>query len=257
MIGKGKIGVGTFRKFGWIPDKIDERDYSYGAVKTIIKTLPNAMDLRAFCPTIYDQQDIGSCVANTVAAAIEFGHIRQKLEIYTPSRLFIYYNARALDGNTLVDAGASLRNGIKTVNNLGNCPEIEWPYITKYFAVQPPQPCYTHALKHKVLSYFRINTLDQMKACLAVGYPFTFGVMVYSNFPMETKTGIIPVPKLEGDFLGGHAMLAVGYDNTKKIFIVRNSWGENWGEHGYGTIPYSYLSNPLLGGDFWTIRVVQ
>lgn len=257
MIGKGKIGVGTFRKLGWIPDKPDTRDYSYGAVKTILKTLPNAMDLRVFCPIIYDQMDIGSCVANAVAGAIEFDRIRQKIQVYTSSRLFIYYNARALEGNVSTDAGTSLRDGIKTVNTLGDCPETEWPYITKYFAVQPPQPCYAHALKHKVLSYFRINTLDQMRACLAVGYPFTIGVMVYSNFPMDTKTGIVPVPKLDGDFLGGHAMLAVGYDDTKKVFIIRNSWGGSWGQQGYGTIPYSYLSNPLLAGDFWTIRLVQ
>jgi C1A family cysteine protease len=248
------------RRFGWIKDKYDSRDRRYSALREEgVVPLPTMVDLReGFMPPVYDQGDLGSCTANSIAGAIAFGHLKQGLPDPVPSRLFIYYNERVIEGTVDEDAGAELRDGIKSVKNQGVCPEPEWPYMIEAFATKPSDHCYEDALKDLIVEYQRIDiNLYQMKSCLAEGYPFIFGITVYSNFPRNTATGAVPMPACLSKVDGGHAMLCVGYDDKSKRFIFRNSWGITWGYYGYGTIPYKYMTNPNLCGDCWTIRTVQ
>jgi len=259
------------KSLGWLPDLPDHRDFVYAAPTPTLKALPASTDLRSQCPKqIYDQGRIGSCTANAIAGAIEFDQIKQAKPIATPARLFIYYNERAMEHTILTDSGAQIRDGIKSVAKLGAPPESLWPYDDTppnpedapcpdcKFTHKPPPSCYTEALKHKILTYQRIpNNLGTMKGCLASGYPFVFGFTVYDNFPFQTATGEVPMPGAQNGVLGGHAVLAVGYDDAKQMFIFRNSWGATWGQGGYGFIPYAYLIDSNLSDDFWTIRTIQ
>jgi C1A family cysteine protease len=245
---------------GWKKDREDSRDFRYAAPREVVTSLPSMVDLREKpMPAVYDQGDLGSCTANAIAGAIAFEHLKENLPDPVPSRLFIYYNERVMEGTVAEDAGAELRDGIKSVVNQGVCPEPEWPYMVEAFATKPSDDCYENALKDLVLQYQRVDntSLEQMKSCLAEGFPFVFGITVYSNFPMTTISGSVPMPTCLSKTDGGHAMMVVGYHDSINRFIFRNSWGEGWGASGYGTIPYKYLTNPNLCGDCWTIRSVQ
>lgn len=149
---------------------------------------------------------------------------------------------------------------MKSVATQGDCPETEWPYDPDQFAVAPPAPCYTDALRYTVYQYFAVaQDLADMRACLAAGYPFVFGFTVYRSFESEAvaESGVVPMPGPFESVVGGHAVLAVGYDDPSGTFIVRNSWGTDWGQGGYFTIPYAYLTNSNLADDLWTIRLVH
>ena len=249
-----------FLSYGWLPDLPDQRDLTYSAPAAILKKLAPAVDLRAQCPPVYDQGQLGSCTANAIGGAIEFELMKQKATVFMPSRLFIYYNERVIENTVSSDNGAQIRDGIKTVNQQGVCPEPEWPYNTSEFAQKPHATCYQDALKHKVLSYQRVaRSVAQMEGCLSDGYPFVFGFTVYDSFESDqvAQTGILNMPAKGEKVAGGHAVLAVGYNHAQQRFIVRNSWNTTWGQKGYFTIPYAYLLNENLSDDFWTIRMVQ
>jgi C1A family cysteine protease len=253
--------------FGWIPDLPDQRDHIYAAPVKFLQKLPAKVDLRSQCPPVYDQGQIGSCTANAIGAAIQFDQMKQKLtQTFTPSRLFIYYNERSMEGTVNSDSGAYIRDGIKSVAKQGACPESIWPYDGSQFppnpklTLKPSKDCYKEAAKHKAIEYQRlVQNTNQMKGCLASGYPFVFGFTVYYSFesPEVKKTGHAPMPAPNEQVLGGHAVLAVGYDDSKQWFIVRNSWGKSWGMKGYFTMPYAYLIDNNLSDDFWTIRLVK
>jgi C1A family cysteine protease len=223
--------------------------------------VPKSVDLRATCPKVYDQGDLGSCTANAIAAAIEFDQRREKLAApFTPSRLFIYYNERALEGTVSTDSGAMIRDGIKSVAGQGVCVEPMWPYVEQKFADRPSPQCYSAGKLHPAVTYSRLSQdLGQMKACLAAGYPFVFGFTVYEGFESDevAHSGVGEMPEEGETVLGGHAVMAAGYDDGAGRFLVRNSWGASWGMGGYFTLPYAYLSNENLATDFWTIRVVR
>jgi len=247
-------------RYGWVPDLPDHRDQLYAAPVELAGALPPRADLRPQCPAVYDQGQLGSCTANAIAAAIEFDRLKQKLSDFTPSRLFIYYNERLIEHTVDSDSGAQIRDGIKSTARQGDCPETEWPYVISKFKTKPPARCYTDALKYKVVLYQRVaQTLSQLKGCLASGWPFVFGFTVYESFESAqvARTGHAALPKAGDAVIGGHAVAGVGYDDAKQWFIVRNSWGKKWGLKGYFTLPYSYLTDPSLAGDFWTIRIVQ
>ena len=247
--------------YGWVRDLPDERDHLYAAPLMALRHgLPPSVDLRPKCPPVYDQGQLGSCTANGIGAAIEFDQIKQGVKDFVPSRLFIYYNERVMEGTVSQDSGAQIRDGVKSVAKLGAPPETDWPYDITKFANKPPRQAYQDALKDIVTSYSRVtNNLTNMQGCLAAGYPFVFGFTVYQSFESAAvaKTGIVPMPAQGEQVLGGHCVLAVGYDNKQRRFIVRNSWGPKWGIAGYFTMPYEYLINPNLASDFWTLRSVS
>jgi len=248
-------------RYGWIRDLPDQRDHLYAAPPEFLLKLPPTTDLRPQCPDVYDQGQLGSCTANAIAAALEYDQMKEKqAKIFMPSRLFIYYNERAMEGTVNEDSGAQIRDGIKSVAQQGDCPETLWPYDITKFAVKPPQQCYQQALKFKAVQYQRLSQiLNQLKGCLASCYPFVFGFSVYESFesPQVAQTGHAPMPAPAEKSIGGHAVMAVGYDDSQNWFIVRNSWGVGWGMEGYFTLPYAYLLEQNLASDFWTIRVVS
>ncbi len=248
-------------KLGWIPDLPDIRDHMYSAPQVTLAELPEKVDLRTNCPAVYDQGQLGSCTGNAIAAAVQFDRLKAaQAPDFPPSRLFIYYNERVLEHTVAQDAGAMIRDGIKSLASRGVCPETDWPYETNQFADKPPAKAFTDALGHKAASYCRLlNTLPQLKGCLASGYPFVFGFSVYEGFESEevAKSGVVNMPQPNEKQLGGHAVLAVGYDDSQQRFIVRNSWGPAWGMNGYFTIPYAYLTDDNLADDFWTVRMMS
>lgn len=244
------------RKYGWVPDIPDRRDYPYYKIMPAVK-LPKKVDLREkeFSP-VENQGQLGSCTANALAGNLEFIDIQNGDGYTDQSRLFIYYNERLLIGTVNEDSGAMLRDGIKSLVKWGSCPEKIWEYDTDLFAIKPSRKAYLSAKKNRISVYYRLNTLDEMKICLFSGYPFVFGFAVYESFEEQkvAKTGIVNLPKKNERMLGGHAVLAAGYDEKAKRFIVRNSWGIDWGSEGYFTMPYEYLESRNLSDDFWTIR---
>jgi C1A family cysteine protease len=247
--------------YGWVPDLPDNRDFLFSAPVENLASLPASVDLRQQCPKeVYDQGQLGSCTANAIAGALEFEQMKQGLKTFTPSRLFIYYNERVIEHTVNTDSGAQIRDGIKSVGSIGAPPETDWPYDVSKFAERPPQvPAYKQAPLGKALQYQRVpQVLNQMKGCLASGYPFVYGFTVYESFESDqvAKTGAVPIPAAGEKVLGGHAVVAVGYDDTSQRFISRNSWGAGWGMAGYFTIPYAYLTDGNLADDFWTVRLV-
>ena len=255
-------------RFGWIKDAADSRDLLFTASPVVAaKALPKSADLRPGCPPVYDQGQVGSCTANSIGGAFEFAQKKQQLADFMPSRLFIYYNERVMENSTDEDSGAQIRDGIKSVAKQGVPPESDWPYSENLSVVttKPKSIAYTDALQHKVIAYHRIAStgsaafLKLLKSCLADGYPFVFGFNVYTSFegPQIAKNGIMHMPDYRKEkMIGGHAVMAAGYDDSKKAVLVRNSWGTGWGIKGYFWMPYAYISSSKLCSDFWTIRGV-
>jgi len=245
--------------YGWLPDIPDQRDQLYGAVRQVPAKLPVKVDLRKICSPVEDQKDLGCCTANALAGAFEFLMRKDRAPLVDISRLFIYYNERVIRRSVRTDSGAMLRDGIKTLAELGVCSEKNWPHDVAKFAQKPPQACYREALNYRILSYARLDTLDEMRACLAEGYPFVFGFSVYESFESQqvARTGVLELPRVSEKMLGGHAVLGVGYDDVAERFMVRNSWGTDWGKKGFFTMPYEYMADRNLSDDFWTIRLSE
>jgi hypothetical protein len=202
----------------------------------------------------------GNCTANAIAAAMEFDEIHQKKGRFIPSRMFIYYNERAMEGTVDKDAGGQIRDGIKSVASQGAPPEDLWEYEEKILKVKPKSNCYTQGRRYKTVKYLRMmHNIDELKSCLASGFPFVFGIKVYASFVGQqvANTGIVQMPKKGEKVAGLHAVIACGYDDSTRRFIARNSYGKDWGMNGYFTIPYAYLLDPKLAHDFWTLRLIQ
>jgi C1A family cysteine protease len=256
-----KIKKRSPKWYGWLPDLPDHRDFLYSAIAPKIKKLPRKVDLQMQCSPVEDQGSLGSCTANALVGAMEFLENKNRTRFVDLSRLFVYYNERVIEGTVDQDSGAFLRDGIKSLAKQGVCPEPQWPYIIDRvtFRRKPTATCYRAAKKRRILSYHRINTVDEMRTCLAEGLPFLFGFTVYESFESQivARSGVLNMPTARERVVGGHAVMAAGYTDTNRRFIVRNSWGADWGNKGYFTIPYDYLSNRDLSDDFWTIRSAE
>ena len=242
---------------GWAPDRPDFRDLRFTPRK--IK-LPTSIDLRTTPnePPVYDQGQLGSCTGNGVGDCFEFELRKQGLSDFVPSRLFIYYNERVIEGTVKQDAGAQIRDGIKAVAHSGAPDEQMWPYVIKKFSTKPPAKVYKAAALRKVSQYKRVDNSDSanLKMAIASGFPVVFGATLYESFESRAveQTGRVPMPKKDEKTIGGHCMVIVGYQSTD--FIVRNSWGTTWGDKGYCRIPQAYLCNTDLADDFWIITEI-
>lgn len=251
----------SIQRYGWVPDLPDMRDHMFSAPQEVLDALPAKVDLRPGCPPVYDQGQLGSCTANGIGAAYQYMQRKQKMADFMPSRLFVYYNERSMEGTVDTDSGAMIRDGVKSVATLGLCPEAMWAYDITKFRAKPPAACYTTALKNQAIVYRRvINTnRSQIQGALASGTPVVFGFTVYESFETAAvaKTGAVPLPGHGEKVLGGHCVVAVGYDDATQRFLVRNSWGTGWGDKGYCTMPYAYLTDANLARDFWAIYAVE
>lgn len=216
--------------------------------------LPNSVDLRSFCPSVYDQESLGSCTSQMGAGIGELLMIKEGHKPFVPSRLFIYYNERVIEGTVSDDAGATIADCFKVLS-VNGCPnEANWWYDTKKFKVKANKKVYADGLKHLVSGGRIVNqNINDMCSVLASGYPIGIGFLVYSSFDRIGTNGIMSIPNTRREQLeGGHAVLIVGYDNSAKMFIVRNSWSVAWGDKGYFYMPYSFATNPNFASDFWT-----
>ena len=242
------------RKYNLRIQKIKTENLKLMKILPMIK-LPTFIDLRVKMPQIYNQGELGSCTANALCAII--GYDDPQL---IGSRLFLYYNERKLQNDIQDDAGSELSDGIKCLQTYGICQENLWIYNISKFAVKPPDICYTQSGLHKVLQIKNIqNDLISMKTSLANGLPFVVGIKIYESFENDivTSTGIVPMPNIETEqLLGGHAVVCVGYDDKKKMWLMRNSWGTKWGLKGYFYLPYEYLIGDLAT-DLWNIVSIQ
>lgn len=255
-----KINTRSHQWYGWLPDLPDYRDFSYSVIAPRLARLPTKVDLRSKCSPIENQGQLGACTAHALVGALEFLEIKDDAKFVDLSRLFVYYNERAIEGTVNQDSGAFLRDGIKSLAKRGVCPEKEWPYHINDFTEKPNRKCYSDGKKHQITSYHRISTVDEMRICLAERYPFVFGFTVYEAFesPAVAKSGVLNLPGPKEKVVGGHAVMAAGYDDSQKRFIIRNSWDADWGMKGYFTMPYDYLDPAKnLADDFWTIRMSE
>jgi C1A family cysteine protease len=164
-----------------------------------------------------------------------------------------------LEGTVNYDNGAYIRDGMRAVYNYGAQLESLWPYDVKKFRMAPSTQAITDGAKRKVTLYQAVANHQGCLDSLASGYPVVIGFSVYSSFESASvaRTGIMPYPNVSKEqLLGGHAVLLVGYDKARQVYIVRNSWGSNWGDHGYFYMPFQVIQNPNMSSDFWTIRSV-
>jgi C1A family cysteine protease len=248
------------RKYLLKRDHPDLRDYVYRS-RTIknVSDLPKTVDLRNNMSPIVDQGQLGSCTANAIVSGLrEYLLIKAQKALVRLSRLFLYYEERKLEGTIAEDSGASLRDGMKVLAQIGVCPEEDYAYDVTKFTTAPSVKAYTDAVLYKISEYHRVVNLNSLKIALSEGQPVVFGFEVYQSFESEkvAKTGIVPKPKKNETILGGHAVLAVGYVDKGKSsgrLIVRNSWGQAWGDHGYCYMSYSVFDALVM--DMWTGQV--
>jgi C1A family cysteine protease len=277
ITGRGKYGL------GWIPDYPDFRDYTEktDGVRKVLETtgllraksLPASVDLREWCSPVEDQGSLGSCTANAGVGIIEYYERKSFGRFINASRLFLYKVTRNLMKMS-GDTGAYLRTTTGAMVLFGTPPEDYWPYTDdeKRFDREPPAFCYAFAQNYQTIQYYRHDPpgskaeeiLKRVKTYLSKGHPAMFGFTVYSSIEQAEKTGKIPFPSPKEKIEGGHAIVAVGYDDKMKIknrygkiettgaLLIRNSWGKEWGEEGYGWLPYDYILKGLAE-DFWCV----
>jgi C1A family cysteine protease len=242
-------------KLIWKVDKVDTRDYKY-QLSSVLN--PNFVDLRSHCSPIENQGTLGSCTGQAVAGAIELLNKRGGKH-NDVSRLFIYYYERLILGTVNYDSGAYIRDGIKATNKYGASLESLWPHDIRKFRQEPITEAKNDALNRKVTRYERVNDFNGCVDALSNGYPVVMGFYVYDSFMSKNvaRTGIMPYPNTKREkLLGGHAVLLVGYDKRKKVFIARNSWGTNWGDKGYFYMPFDIIK-PSMSDDYWIIKSVN
>ncbi len=267
---------------GWLPDYPDHRDYNvnHEEIKPILKkinlnddkNLPESIDLKAWCSPIEDQETIGSCTAQAAVGLLEYYEQKSFNKHIDASRLFLYKVTRNLM-NITGDTGAFLRTTIGAMALFGVPPEKYWRYDVADFDKEPTSFCYSLAQNYQAIRYFRLDSpntpndqlLNQIKSFLSSGLPMMFGFTVFSSISQAISNGgKIPFPSDEGKARGGHAIVAIGYDDKIEItnsdstektigaLLIRNSWGTAWGDNGYGWLPYKYIFEGITQ-DWWSL----
>jgi hypothetical protein len=219
--------------------------------------VPEKVDLREYCTRVEDQGQLGSCTANATVGALEYLYKKRDGQSPDLSRLFVYFNARRIRGTTAMDSGALICDAMASVLSFGACREEIWPYNIQTFFIEPSPDAYQEALMHEAIQYSRVDGIQGCMGALAAGFPVVFGTRIPMRCYKEAaETGFIPIPSpedLNSGQIGGHCMLIVGYDKPKKMFIVRNSWGEGWGDRGYCRIPFEVIEKCSPPDTFWII----
>lgn len=227
-------------RFITYPSLFDPRDYVYRESRSRWQT---SVDLREWDSPVEDQYQLGSCVGNAIANAYEHQLKRLYSKYFVNlSRLFIYYNARLQINEQLLDAGTSVKNGLKGVKLYGVCEESIWPYDVDKFDDRPTTDAYENAASRKITRYSRLYTNSNVIDALAYGKPVVFGIDVFDKFMTLTLTNsVVSLPTSDETLVGGHAMCLVGYNLKTRIFLAKNSFGNNWGANGYCQIPFDYF----------------
>lgn len=239
--------------YGYIPDSPDARDHLLKVAAPAV-ALPAKVDLRTSgkLPPVYDQGQLGSCVANASCAALQYDEAVAGENPVMRSRLEVYYYARQLEHTVTQDSGCMIRDAFKAMSKHGVAPETDWPYDINTFTHLPHIPPKDN---QKLTSYSRVaQASTDMKSLLSQNIPIVVGFQVYASFESQAvaNSGVVPMPDTTTEkLMGGHAVLVVGYDDSKSQWIVRNSWGSGWGDQGYFYMPYDYFLNASLSNDFW------
>jgi C1A family cysteine protease len=251
---------------GWRPDRPDHRDLILPDAPMAARSAPARTDVLARMPPVYDQLQLGSCTANMGCEVLEFLEAVGAPRVLF-SRLYLYARTRQIEATPLSeDAGAQSRNVFKALARFGVCLEASWPYLDDgvQFARNPPPECDDEAAHHKALFYYRCPSLRQIRGSLVQGFPIGFGFSVPESMlgAEAAATGIVHMPGRTEAIVGGHAVSAVGYDDTFAIdgevgaLLCRNSWGAGWGLGGNFWLPYGYWDR-ALADDAWTLRRAQ
>lgn len=250
-------------KLNWQRDPADPRDVPYRAKRPRKGARPRRVDLRPYCSPIENQGSLGSCTGHGTVGAMEWLLNKLGIPFVDLSRLFAYYIGRMPIFQTRVDSGAFIRDVIKMLAKYGVPLESSWAYVESRFADRPPNAVFREAACRKVTSYERLRGLDEILDCLAGpngddGMPVVFGFDVPSDFMSDAvaMTGLAPAITSKTQFVGGHCVLAVGYDEDEQVLIFRNSWGEQWGFGGYGRLPFSYVRSGHTD-DHWCIQAQE
>lgn len=248
------------RILNWKREPVDGRDILSQRHLLAPNSLPEKFELSLQVP-IYDQLDIGSCVANSACHCYRYESAQVLNNFkFEPSRLFVYYNARSIQGWEKEDSGSFIRDGFKAMSKWGLASESIWPYFTEDFAEKPTLQVYADGLNNITIKYATVQQSETtIKQTLLSGAAVSFGFNVYSSFfgNWEHATGIMPLPKSNEDLEGGHAISIIGWDNAKKSFLIQNSWGVQWGQNGKFWMPYSFLLDSNEADDFWCIEEIR
>lgn len=243
----------------WKRGPVDERDFISKRQTTAPTELPDEFQLPVDIP-IYDQQNLGSCVSNSTCVCYRFEAWQLHNTFgFEPSRLFLYYNTREIEGTIYEDSGAYIRDAFKALNKKGLCEEQYFPYIESTFTDAPTQQAYKNGLKYQTLEYARVNqTVDAIRDVLCSGAAVTFGFDVYDSFFDENKwvDNVMPIPKKGEELLGGHAISCIGFSVEKQAFLIQNSWGEDWGDNGLFWMPFDFVISEHCD-DFWCIEKIN
>ena len=208
----------------------------------------DVVDLRKWCSPVEDQSQLGSCSANAGVGNLEFLEIRAGQPYVDLSRMFVYYNARWYDGTTGIDSGAYIMSMMKTLESMGVCAEVTWPYDIGRYAAQPHFKAVREGYVHRIRKHLRVGSgrmgdvpHDEIEALLRIEQPIIFGMTVDEAYSRSPGSGLVDMPASSRVKPGAHAQLIVGADFDRKLYIVRNSWGADWGDGGYVYVPFAYL----------------
>jgi C1A family cysteine protease len=255
------LPIRSNRRLGWRRSHPDIRDRKFAAHPSVIPELPPKFDLLDRCPPIQDQLTLGSCVGHGTSFAVQMARRHQgATPDFTPSRLFIYYGARVIEGTSAQDCGCEIRDAFKVVANLGAPPEDDWPYDISRYADQPTDQAFTDAKLDVAVQYMSVpQELTAIKAAIYQGLPVVMGFTVYESFQSNevARTGVMPIPQPSERVEGGHCVAWVGWDDDSKMFLTRNHWGTAWGQKGYFEMPYTIALDPDMSSDFWCLQKIN